>query len=92
MNEKTGKGAFPILDGTALKLIAVVSMALDHLGDNFFPGQTWMRVIGRMAMPIFAFCVAEGFIHTRDRREAAGVFPPEHHGDLLLGDPRSYVL
>ena len=67
MNVKPEKGAFSVLDGTALKLIAVVSMALDHLGDNFFPGQTWMRVIGRMAMPIFAFCVAEGFIHTHDR-------------------------
>ena len=56
-----------VLDGTALKLIAMVSMVFDHVGDNFFPEQTWMRVIGRIALPIFAFCVAEGFCHTRDR-------------------------
>ena len=58
---------FALLDATALKLIAMASMVLDHVGDNFFPGQLWMRALGRIAMPIFAFCVAEGFIHTRDR-------------------------
>ena len=56
-----------VLDGTALKLIAMLSMVLDHVGDNFFPEQLWMRVLGRIAMPIFAFCVAEGFCHTHDR-------------------------
>lgn len=56
-----------ILDGTSLKLIAMLSMILDHVGDNFFPDQLWMRALGRIAMPIFAFCVAEGFSHTRDR-------------------------
>ena len=57
-----------ILDGTALKLIALVSMVLDHVGDLFFPEQIWMRAVGRLAMPIFCFCVAEAYIHTRDRR------------------------
>ncbi|MBE6908994.1 MAG: hypothetical protein E7474_05255 [Ruminococcaceae bacterium] len=56
-----------LLDGTALKLIALVSMVFDHVGDNFFPDQIWMRVIGRIAMPIFAFCIAEGFSHTRNK-------------------------
>ena len=60
---------YRVLDGTALKLIAMLSMILDHLGDNFFPDQLWMRALGRIAMPIFAFCVAEGFIHTRDRKK-----------------------
>ena len=58
---------FAVLDGTALKLIALASMVLDHVGDNFFPEQLWMRVLGRIAMPLFAFCVAEGYCHTRDR-------------------------
>jgi len=56
-----------LLDATALKLIAMASMVFDHVGDNFFPQLIWMRVVGRIAMPIFAFCVAEGFIHTRNR-------------------------
>ena len=66
-NESETGRFFRLLDGTTLKLIAMVSMVFDHVGDNFFPGQTWMRIIGRMALPIFAFCVAEGFYYTRDR-------------------------
>ena len=58
-----------LLDGTALKLIAMISMVFDHVGDNFFPDQIWMRAVGRIALPIFAFCVAEGFCHTRDRKK-----------------------
>ena len=60
------KRSYRCIDGTVLKLIAMVSMVFDHVGDNFFPGAAWMRVIGRIAMPIFSFCVAEGFSHTRD--------------------------
>ena len=62
------KNRIQFLDGTALKIIAMISMVFDHIGDAFFPEQTWMRVIGRIAMPVFAFCVAEGFAHTRDRK------------------------
>lgn len=61
------KSRFAVLDGTALKLIAMVCMAFDHVGDNFFPDQIWMRIVGRIAMPLFAFCAAEGFSHTHDR-------------------------
>ena len=58
---------YQFLDGTTLKLLAMISMIFDHVGDNFFPGQTWMRIIGRIAMPVFAFCLAEGFAHTGNR-------------------------
>ena len=58
-----------ILDGTLLKLLAMVSMVFDHVGDMFFPEQTWMRMIGRLAMPIFSFCIAEGYAHTRDKNK-----------------------
>ena len=44
-----------LLSGTALKLIAMVSMVFDHVGDNFFPDMVWMRVLGRIAMPIFFY-------------------------------------
>ena len=60
---------YTCLSGTSLKLLAMLSMVFDHVGDNFFPDQIWMRIIGRIAMPIFAFFVAEGFLHTRDRRK-----------------------
>ena len=54
-----------ILDGTMLKIIAMVSMVSDHVGDLFFPGVMWLRMIGRLAMPIFSFCIAEGYAHMK---------------------------
>ena len=60
---------FQVLDGTMLKIIAMISMVFDHVGDVFFPNALWMRMVGRLAMPIFAFCIAEGYIHTRDKRK-----------------------
>ena len=65
----SGTKRYQILDGTMLKIIAMISMVLDHVGDLFFPGATWMRAAGRLAMPLFAFCIAEGYAHTRDRRK-----------------------
>ena len=58
-----------ILDGTMLKIIAMVSMVFDHVGDMFFPDTDWMRMVGRIAMPIFAFCITEGYIHTRNKNK-----------------------
>ena len=58
-----------ILDGTMLKIIAMVSMVFDHVGDMFFPDMMWLRMVGRLAMPIFAFCITEGYIHTRNRNK-----------------------
>lgn len=65
--EKLKKVQF--LDGTMLKLIAMVSMVFDHVGDIFYPGLMWPRMIGRLAMPIFSFCIAEGYAHTRDKKK-----------------------
>ena len=59
---------FRIFDGTVLKLIAMISMVFDHVGDMFCPELLWPRMLGRLAMPIFSFCIAEGYIHTRDRK------------------------
>ena len=49
-----------------LKLIAVLTMVIDHLGYLFFPDQEWMRAIGRLTMPIFAYAIARGFYYTRN--------------------------
>lgn len=65
----SGVKKYQILDGTALKLIAMLSMVIDHVGDIFFPELLWLRAIGRLAMPIFAFFVAEGCAHTRDKKK-----------------------
>lgn len=62
---------FPLLSGSALKIIAVLSMVADHCAYYLLDGNTWayevMRCFGRIAFPVFAFLVAEGFAHTRNR-------------------------
>ena len=42
-------------------------MLLDHIGFLLFPPIQILRYIGRIALPIFAYFIAEGCIHTRSR-------------------------
>ncbi len=49
-----------------LKLIAIITMIIDHIGAGFFPGVTIFRTIGRIAFPIFAYQLAKGYKHTSD--------------------------
>ncbi|MFI3170894.1 MAG: TraX family protein [Eubacteriales bacterium] len=55
-----------IIDGSMLKRIAIISMTIDHVGVILFPQYTWLRIMGRLALPIFAFLIAEGMTHTKD--------------------------
>ena len=55
------------MSGFILKLIAAVTMLIDHAGLLLFPGQAWMRIVGRISYPLFAWCIAEGFRYTRNR-------------------------
>lgn len=55
------------LSGTTLKLIAAVSMLIDHIGVILFPAVPVLRVIGRLAFPLFAFMIAEGADYTRNK-------------------------
>ena len=57
------------LNNNALKIIAVISMFVDHLGFIIFPNAIFLRVIGRVAFPIFAFCVAERLHYTKSRKK-----------------------
>ncbi len=70
---------FPlILNSFWLKIIALLTMTIDHLGvfmeDNY--AYDWMppvgsicRIIGRFALPLFCFMIVEGAIHTRNFRK-----------------------
>ena len=69
MEEKPFLEKIQLLDRTWLKLIAACSMLIDHLGAVFFQDAVWMRCVGRLAMPIFCFFVAEGYYHTHDRKK-----------------------
>ena len=53
-------------DTGLLKLIAIVTMFIDHLGAAIFPQYRIMRIIGRIAFPIFAYCIAVGCIYTHN--------------------------
>lgn len=52
-----------------LKLIAVVCMIIDHIGLAFFPEYIIFRILGRIAFPIFAYTLVEGFFHTRNLKK-----------------------
>lgn len=53
-----------------LKLIACITMLLDHIGAVFVRGYT-LRIIGRIAFPIYCFLLAEGAVHTKNPRKYA---------------------
>ena len=53
-------------DSFTLKMIAIITMLIDHIGVIFFPEMISFRIIGRISFPIFAFLIVEGFLHTRD--------------------------
>ncbi len=50
----------------SLKILALVTMIIDHIGAIFFPNVLWLRYVGRLAMPIYAFLLVQGYRHTRN--------------------------
>ena len=68
INSESGIRIPHCLDMTTLKIIAAVSMLIDHIGCVLFPRIYWLRGIGRLAMPIYCFGISEGLAHTSDRK------------------------
>ncbi|WP_300690586.1 TraX family protein [uncultured Oscillibacter sp.] len=59
------------LSASGLKWIALILMVLDHIHYFFaYTGRVpeWFSMAGRLAAPLFLFCLVEGFSHTHDRR------------------------
>ena len=50
----------------SLKLLACITMLIDHIGVIFFPNMMLFRVIGRIAFPIYAFLITEGYTRTKN--------------------------
>lgn len=57
------------LSNNALKIIAMLSMLIDHVGLQIFPEHQIFRIIGRLAFPIFAYMIAEGCFYTKNRKK-----------------------
>lgn len=49
-----------------IKLLACLFMLIDHAGKMLFPHVPEMRLIGRLAFPLFAYGIAVGAVYTRD--------------------------
>ena len=86
------KGGSPIknrgLSQEGLKLIACLCMLVDHIGAVFLPYH-FLRIIGRLAFPIYCFFLAEGAHYTKNPRKYAlrlgvGVLLSELPYDILF--------
>lgn len=49
-----------------IKILACITMFIDHIGLLFFPKQILFRIIGRISMPLFAYCIARGIKNTKN--------------------------
>lgn len=73
----------PGISGSTIKIIAVISMLIDHTAAGILPqyiaaqqgpvfnAYVIMRMIGRLGFPIFCFLLVEGFEHTRSVKKYA---------------------
>lgn len=52
--------------GFTLHMLAMLFMLLDHMWITVVRGNDWMNCLGRLAFPMFAFLIVEGYMHTSD--------------------------
>lgn len=57
---------YRFINGFILKLIAMITMVVDHTGAVFFPNIRILRIIGRLSFPIFCFLLVEGYFYTKN--------------------------
>ena len=49
-----------------LKILAIITMVIDHIGAFFFPHLIVLRILGRLSFPIFAWLVGTGAVKTKN--------------------------
>ncbi|MBN1244843.1 hypothetical protein JXA31_04555 [Candidatus Bathyarchaeota archaeon] len=49
-----------------LKIIAIVTMVIDHVGNILYPELLFLQIIGRLAFPIFAYLIVLGVESTKN--------------------------
>ena len=61
------------LDSFTLKIIAIITMLLDHIYTYMIPAGVdvpiWFGYLGKLSAPIFFYLIVEGFFHTRNRKK-----------------------
>ena len=55
-----------VFSSCSLHILAMACMLCDHMWASLFPYMEWMTCVGRIAFPIFAFMIVEGYFHTKD--------------------------
>ena len=59
------------LSASTLKIIAMILMVIDHIGYQFYRqlGEYYevFRIFGRLSLPIFAYLITDGMIHSRNK-------------------------
>lgn len=55
------------LSGNQLKILAMLAMTCDHVGLQLLPQWEILRIIGRLALPVYAYMIAEGCRYTHSR-------------------------
>lgn len=78
-----------------LHILAMSLMLCDHLWATLLPAQEWLTCIGRIAFPIFAFMIVEGYFHTSNirkymRRLLIGAIISEIPFNLVMGSSIIY--
>lgn len=57
------------MTGNQLKILAMIAMTCDHVGLQLLPQFPVLRLIGRLALPVYGFLIAEGCRYTKNRRK-----------------------
>ena len=58
-----------------IKILALISMTIDHIGWIIFGGLKVLNIIGRISFPLFAYMIAEGSLYTKNRyRRLVNIF------------------
>ena len=57
------------ISSMVLHILAMALMLCDHLWATVIPGNDWLTCLGRIAFPIFAFMIVEGYFHTKNLKK-----------------------
>lgn len=87
------------MNSNKLRWIAIITMTIDHIGYVLFPDVLMLRVIGRVAMPIFVYLTAYGYLKTNNfniylaRLGAIGLFSTIPYTLIINpGKPGTFIL